>query len=1007
MYKKVIGWLVAAAGLLWGSTLNSVSAQSLFINQYCMPDPQVWGMVKYSGQTPDLYTGTVRAEIPIYTYKDPDFEIPISLSYASNGYMPNTQANFVGLGWSLNAGGCITRRVQGVRDELENDTMKGYYDYIKDGFSSDYAYDAQLEGVGTNITYLPVKGLSHYETEPDVFIFSFLGYYGKFVINTSGRAKVFDSNVPSGEITVDLSGLDNNWPDSYITIETGDGYKYTFGGLGEFVHNRNNNATTIMYPYPSGSQNANRDPLNSDTWHLKEIAAPNGRIVSFSYSIDNDTRMRTYEPIATYMTIASADMDVYTGSILPSLDGGWVFASSSAKSWIVERLRELSLPLSINIDDDFEITFSYTARQKEKGKCLELLNELDTPKKLSGITAKDLHSGEEIMSASLSYKYPATAGNQVMMLSKVNISGLGEYQMEYYKETSSFPYLGSFAVDHWGYYNASEATNAFGMVPEIELDENYIETIVSDSRDPEPAKSVTGMLKSMKYPTGGYTKYKYEAHEYGKIVVRNSLTRGRFLLDELPSPVVAGGLRLKEIVDSASTGAVSRRSFEYVSDNGKSSGIMMDFPRYSMCCIKDTTINGTQSYEYQNTMSSSCPGYLLDNTYIGYSSVREIYGDGSSKKTLFTSWEEYPDVLDDTDPIPAGTKLPEINHIDFTYPAYFYNISRTPTSAASLRGKIQKHIHYDADGDLLRIDSLTYSATWNNLDYLKSLKSAGDSIYVHHTLCESPRLSSRSVIYPDGTTKTETYGYNAKNQIRSVNKTNCDNLKHSTYYFYPQDLWGGDRTPVEQEMVDSNYISSPVYVVETEGSGTAEKIVSSLRTGFGTVAVGSGAMFVKNTESAAEIPSDLAASPAVLTQAGQLVYRTMFTWNEYNSMGRPCHVTGIDGVSSLILWGYEGLYPVVMMRNVTPSQLASTIHASGIHKTILGWGDLSSSNDAAFRRIGGASVTTWGWKPFVGLSKKTGPDGRTTSYSYDSYGRLETVTGPDGNTDTEFDYNIK
>lgn len=725
-----------------------------------------------------------------------------------------------------------------------------------------------------------------------------------------------------------------------------------------------------MYPYPSGSQNANRDPLNSDTWHLKEIAAPNGRIVSFSYSIDNDTRMRTYEPIATYMTIASADMDVYTGSILPSLDGGWVFASSSAKSWIVERLRELSLPLSINIDDDFEITFSYTARQKEKGKCLNLLNEVDTPKKLSGITAKDLHSGEEIMSASLSYKYPATAGNQVMMLSKVNISGLGEYQMEYYKETSSFPYLGSFAVDHWGYYNASEATNAFGMVPEIELDENYIETIVSDSRDPEPAKSVTGMLKSMKYPTGGYTKYKYEAHEYGKIVVRNSLTRGRFLLDELPSPVVAGGLRLKEIVDSASTGAVSRRSFEYVSDNGKSSGIMMDFPRYSMCCIKDTTINGTQSYEYQNTMSSSCPGYLLDDTYIGYSSVREIYGDGSSKKTLFTSWEEYPDVLDDTDPIPDGTKLPEINYIDFTYPAYFYNISRTPTSAASLRGKIQKQIHYDADGDLLRIDSLTYSATWNNLYYLKSLKSAADSIYVHHTLCESPRLSSRSVIYPDGTTKTETYGYNAKNQIRSVNKTNCDNLKHSTYYFYPQDLWGGDRTPVEQEMVDSNYISSPVYVVETEGSGTAEKIVSSLRTGFGTVAVGSGAMFVKNTESAAEIPSDLAASPAVLTQAGQLVYRTMFTWNEYNSMGRPCHVTGIDGVSSLILWGYEGLYPVVMMRNVTPSQLASTIHASGIHKTILGWGDLSSSNDAAFRRIGGASVTTWAGSRSWGFPRK-------------------------------------
>lgn len=49
-------------------------AQSLIMGDYIPSDPQVWNFIKYGGQTPDLYTGTVRAEIPIYTYEDLDFE---------------------------------------------------------------------------------------------------------------------------------------------------------------------------------------------------------------------------------------------------------------------------------------------------------------------------------------------------------------------------------------------------------------------------------------------------------------------------------------------------------------------------------------------------------------------------------------------------------------------------------------------------------------------------------------------------------------------------------------------------------------------------------------------------------------------------------------------------------------------------------------------------------------------------------------------------------------------
>lgn len=1006
MYKKVIGWLVAATGLLWGSTLNSVFAQSKFMDQYTMPDPQVWSMVKYGGQTPDLYTGTVRAEIPIYTYKDPDFEIPISLSYASNGYMPNTQANFVGLGWSLNAGGCITRRVQGIRDETSQSgavTVKGYYDYV----CSDYSTDENTLSISyqNNMMCINPDGTNlFYESEPDIFMFSFLGYSGKFVLGPSGRAIVFDTNVPSGEIVIDLSGIKLFWPDSCIKIRTADGYEYTFGDLGDYVNNTYPHyATRYSSTSEVASQSENME--KKDSWFLKEITSPNGRTVSFSYRIDNDTAIQIREPGASYSSVASASISGGNGSsVFTDLSESRSFSSESAAAWFYDRTKNMTLPISITVGNEFEIAFSYTDRIQEKGYLFGWLDTLSTPVKLSSIRAVDKVSETEILKAALNHKYSSADGNRVLMLSKVKISGLGEYQMEYYKETDVFPYLGCCAVDHWGYYNSSTSTDAHSMVPNVRLDENYVET--ANGREPDPAKSLTGMIKCIKYPTGGSTSYKYESHKYGKIVTRNSLTLGQFLLDSLSSERIAGGLRLKEIVDSASNSVVSRRTYRYETDNGSSTGIMMDFPRYAWMAVTDNIIGGTHYFNRYVTKTSSCPTYLLDGIYIGYSSVKEVYGDGSSKVTRFTSWKEFPDMLDQSDPVPPliNANLMKANVV---YPQYCFNVTRVPNSAASLRGKVMSVDHFDSEGVLLKTEEMGYDMQWDQMEYIKSFDYTIDRQYARRTLCESPRLSSRSVIYSDGTVKTETYGYNAQNQIRSVSKTNCDNLKHSTYYFYPQDISADDRTPVEQEMVDENIITNPVYVVETTGSGTTEKIVSSLRTDFDIADLGTRTMFVKNTESAADIPSDLAASPTVLTQAGQLVYRTLFTWNEYNSMGRPCHVTGIDGVSSLVIWGYGGLYPVALLSNVTPDQVSEATHAGYVYRNIFGWSSLASSVESTFRGINGSSVTTWGWKPFVGLSKKTGPDGRTTSYSYDSYGRLETVTGPDGNIDTEFDYNIK
>ena len=1016
MFKKVIGVLATVAGLLSGSVLNLTDAQSKYMDQYCMPDPQVWGMIKHGGLTPDLYTGTVRAEIPIYTYTDPDFEIPVSLTYASNGYMPNTQANFCGLGWSLNAGGCITRRVQGERDDLGNAgftmntmgdiSLQGYYDYVAGVHPHEVGYGDHLF-VDDRLYYYyksPYTNLQ-YETEPDVFMFSFLSYSGKFSIGPSGDVIVYDSNLPSGEITVDLSEFDREWSSSRIRIKTGDGYEYIFGGL--TVVSDSVLMTRIL---SSTREYSSTEPVNCDSWYLMEIISPNGRTVTFTYKIDDETRIQTYEPGASYSQNSIGRMGAAKDAPLLSLNQTVSLGQQHSCDWVTDRTKNLALPVKIDVDGDFEISFSYSGRKKETG-IYAVPVELATPVKLSSITALDKVNGTEIRSASLEYSYPSEDGNQVLMLSKVSVPGLGYYGMEYFHESGSYPYQGCCAIDHWGFYNSSNASSRADILPSVSLDKDYVETVKGSSRNPDPQKSLFGMLRTLKYPTGGHTRYEYEAHDYSRIVVRNSLTRGHFRLDDLQGKVVAGGLRLKEVVDSASTGVVSRRLYEYETETGMSSGIMMNFPRYAKCAFKDTVLNGDRIYQYVNEHSSSCPGYLLDNIYLGYSAVREVYGDGSSKVTRFTSWEEYPDMLDDNDPAPDPDHEYDIPYISFNYPRHYHNLIRVPTSAASLRGKVMAVEHYGADGTLLKTEVMEYDADWNELDYLKSVKMATDSTYIHHTICESPRLSCRKTVYPDGTVKREGYTYNDQNQLRSSEVSDCGNISFTTYYFHPQDIPSGSRSVVEQEMVTRNRISDPVYVVNTRGSGTSSRITSSVRTLFKKHTLGTLTMFVKESESMAEIPSDLSAVPAsadaVLTGAGSLVYRTMFTWNDYNAAGRPCRMTDVDGVQSLLLWGYGGLYPVALMRNLTPEQLSGITHAVDAHKSVLGWNGMDALSETAFRAVSNSAVTVWGWKPFVGISKKTGPDGRTTSWSYDEYGRLESVTGPDGNKISEYRYNIK
>ena len=85
------------------------------------PSPEAYSLMEYSEIPVSLYTGVPDISIPIYTIRVGNYSLPISLRYHASGIKVGQEASRIGLGWSIHAGGAISRSVRGWDD------LKGYW----------------------------------------------------------------------------------------------------------------------------------------------------------------------------------------------------------------------------------------------------------------------------------------------------------------------------------------------------------------------------------------------------------------------------------------------------------------------------------------------------------------------------------------------------------------------------------------------------------------------------------------------------------------------------------------------------------------------------------------------------------------------------------------------------------------------------------------------------------------------------------------------------------------
>jgi hypothetical protein len=199
------------------------------------PSPDAMGLAKYANIPINYYTGTPGINIPLASVGGKEINVPVSLSYNASGHKVQEIASSVGLGWSLNAGGLITRIVRGLPDDLSN----GY-----------------------------CTSSSTTDTEPDLFYYNFLGQTGKFIVNRYGNSII---TIPFRKVVIKpgicKSGSNGTWE-----IIDENGFTYRFG-----VTSSERETTTT-------TEKSGASKTVTSSWYLSEIVSPNStERVNFSY----------------------------------------------------------------------------------------------------------------------------------------------------------------------------------------------------------------------------------------------------------------------------------------------------------------------------------------------------------------------------------------------------------------------------------------------------------------------------------------------------------------------------------------------------------------------------------------------------------------------------------------------------------------------------------------------------------------------------------------------------
>lgn len=509
----------------------SINGQYLELNT---PSPEANALVSSIEVPIGKYTGTYGLSLPVYTITEGSLKIPVTLDYRGES-KPNAEvAGPAGLGWNINAGGFLTRKVNGLPDDQINGFLETREQY---SYSEIQGYIEN--GDATQLDFLENNCV---DTQPDEFFFNIGGISGKFAFSwnvdenivISCKDKVtIESYEFSQEVTYPIDAIIN------FKIIGPNGISYSFGSQlgnnGKLVKEANE-VTNSMFIWQSGQFNCQSFlPIPGriikeyiSGWYLTDVIDlknPSSR-VSFWYQENSYTdKINTIETLSTIAPYNKLGESISLSDYDLLIKNNGRFRYNTVPFYSGKTVLNWSI-IEANFSNEI-IDFMYNTDR------IDIAGVGDSiPKRLDEIFVGKKNNA---ISNNLKYKYKLDYNTDSKLLLKsfqkvgyeekkvggeVTLVEINEPPYEFFYNNPVNNADNSKSVDHWGYANGSTTTT---NLPDINI--SYFELPGADNnfywdgsaKNPNLEGSESYVMNKIIYPTGGYKKFDFELNKASTI----------------------------------------------------------------------------------------------------------------------------------------------------------------------------------------------------------------------------------------------------------------------------------------------------------------------------------------------------------------------------------------------------------------------------------------------------------------------------------------------------------
>lgn len=976
------------------------------------------------GEIPvSYYTGKADISIPLYTLTERGITLPVTLQYDASGVQMNSLPGWTGHNWVLNAGGCITRKLNHRCDEYIYPSHIHFSVETRNYFQSYSSLPTILAGDDSNYSHLKDSVLyNHNDFSPDIFYFNVMGISGRFFLGNDGEWKVFcEKNV---EVIFDINDSSNyispfishypkldgnnstyNQPKTIkgFILRDENGTEYHFGGSKDYIE---------YFTFFFRCGDCEREtPWHANSWYLAKVKDRFGNelyhftydrgkfIVQFyngcedvlvnyqdpgwssgMYNTSNKSfpydaqllspiYLKKIETLSGGNTLhfTSEDTNIPMTTIFSSLYNSGQLSSNYLSLYVPHDTYNFHPFYYLQTNDADVTPYQYVGNDAGNKNDYPLASA-----RLRKLTSIWMSTSPGSRNYSFEYSSSRPFLTKIKIMdARINYmpaqAKVAEYRFKY-NHLDSLPtnYLTK-AIDHWGYYNGFPYT-----IPTTTAEKWQFH----NQRHPNAGKSLLGMLSEIVYPTGGKSVFVFEPNDFSKYLNASRTTM-------IDSVGLSGGVRIKSISeydDTLGTTLLRSRTFTYQNpSNHTSSGELFAKPRYYWDNWTVWVGNASVSKQFFRSVSI----LPLSNSFgphYGYSYVTETEGN---KVTEY----RYTNISDAKDEIysPVFSQTTETPYDEFSERGY-------------KRGKLLSVKIYDSS-TLKKETNYTYRTDSVENRYVLTANlsfenPAPSGAYGHYNggifklfypkydvAQESSQIYSA---YSNPVIKTYTYtdnvlpvmygNYTHHAEIRCLTNINTriSQPEIDEYFQYPHDFMDDC-----SEALASSFLVTPV----SSSKYVEHDLISRKKTCFGSV----NGIIVPFFET--EIKPGFAATDTIVRYLG------------YNSSGLPTRYQRQGEAVTNLVWDTTGSH--ILAKIVGDVQPPSPSFNNNTTQQQM----IDYFNN--FRATTAAHVTSYTYDNNSLITSVTDALGQTSYFYYDLFNRLTDVRDNNGNLLKHYDYNYR